>query len=246
LIFKLDNADTKFRATNWKQEVQDFVNPFTLASSTSGLSCSFNGGCALNMKGTSGVKTMLKENPKENYIKVCEQKCVLDDKLSKPDEITCNLGAVPTTYSNNNYQVGKVEQELNSGVYFGVSDAKTAFDGSVFTRVNDNGNKCIIGMEFKEGYVGSLKQVKYFINYITNRDQYEGNLVFEGYNEKDATGDKVKEIFKVDQSVHEGWNYVDFEEGKYPNYRFYRFRGLGGKSGPCRLHEVTLSGLEVI
>jgi len=96
LIFKLDNADTKFRATNWKQEVQDFVNPFTLASSTSGLSCSFNGGCALNMKGTSGVKTMLKENPKENYIKVCEQKCVLDDKLSKPDEITCNLGAVPT------------------------------------------------------------------------------------------------------------------------------------------------------
>jgi len=108
------------------------------------------------MKGTSGVKTMLKENPKENYIKVCEQKCVLDDKLSKPDEITCNLGAVPTTYSNNNYQVGKVEQELNSGVYFGVSDAKTAFDGSVFTRVNDNENKCIIGMEFKEGYVGSL------------------------------------------------------------------------------------------
>jgi hypothetical protein len=23
-------------------------------------------------------------------------------------------------------------------------------------------------------------------------------------------------------------------------------RGLGGASGPCRLHEVTLSGLEVI
>jgi hypothetical protein len=46
--------------------------------------------------------------------------------------------------------------------------------------------------------------------------------------------------------VHEGWNYVDFEEGSYPNYRFYRMRGLGGASGPCRLHEVTLSGLEVI
>jgi hypothetical protein len=23
-------------------------------------------------------------------------------------------------------------------------------------------------------------------------------------------------------------------------------RGLGGKSGPCRLHEVTLTGMEVI
>jgi hypothetical protein len=101
-------------------------------------------------------------------------------------------------------------------------------------------------MEFKEEYVGALQQVKYFINYITNRDQYEGNLVFEGYNERDAADDAVTKIFEVDQSVHEGWNYVDFEEGAYPNFRFYRMRGLGGASGPCRLHEVTLTGLEVI
>jgi len=99
---------------------------------------------------------MLKENPKDNYIKVCEQKCVYNDKLSKPGEVTCNMGAVPTTFSNINYQVGKVEQVLNSGKYFGVKDANLAFDGSVFTRVNDNTNKCILGMEFKAGYVGSL------------------------------------------------------------------------------------------
>jgi hypothetical protein len=135
---------------------------------------------------------------------------------------------------------------LNSGVYFGVSDANIAFDGSVFTRVNDNSNTCQIGMEFKEGYVGSLQQVKYFINYITNRDQYEDNLVFEGYNERDATGDAVTELFTVTNNIHEGWNYVEFEEGSYPNFRFYRFRGLGGASGPCRIHEVTLTGLEVI
>lgn len=52
-------------------------------------------------------------------------------------------------------------------------------------------------MEFKEGYVGSLTQMKYFINYISDRTQYEGNLVFEGYNEKDATGDAVTELYKV-------------------------------------------------
>jgi hypothetical protein len=46
-------------------------------------------------------------------------------------------------------------------------------------------------MEFKEGYVGAIQQVKYFINYITNREQYEGNLVFEGYNDRDAEGDDV-------------------------------------------------------
>jgi hypothetical protein len=46
---------------------------------------------------------------------------------------------------------------LNSGEYFGVEDANIAFDGSVFTRVNDNTNTCVVGMAFKEGYVGSLQ-----------------------------------------------------------------------------------------
>ena len=71
-------------------------------------------------------------------------------------------------------------------------------------------------------------------------------MVFEGYNKADAKGDDVSELFKVDEGVHEGWNYVEFEEGKYPNFRYYRFRGLGGKSGPCRIHEITLTGMEVI
>lgn len=122
------------------------------------------------MEGTAGVQTLFRENPAENYIKVCEQKCKYNDASSSPGQIKCDLEAVPTTYSNQNFQIGRVEPELNSGVYFGVSDANIAFDGSVFTRVNDNSNTCIVGMEFKEGYVGSLQQVKYFINYITNRD----------------------------------------------------------------------------
>jgi hypothetical protein len=142
------------------------------------------------MTGTSGVQTMFRENPTENFIKVCEQKCAYNDDLSTAGKIACTLPSIPTTYSNQNFQIGRVEKELNSGVYFGVSDANIAFDGSVFTRVDDNSNTCVLGMEFKEGYVGSLQQVKYFINYITNRDQYEGNLVFEGYNERDAEGEE--------------------------------------------------------
>lgn len=143
------------------------------------------------MTGTAGVQTLFRQNPAENYIKVCEQKCLYDDANSSPGEIACKLPAVPTTYSNQNFQVGKVEQELNSGVYFGASDANIAFDGSVFTRVDTNDKQCQLGMEFKEGYVGAIQQVKYFINYITNREQYEGNLVFEGYNDRDAEGDDV-------------------------------------------------------
>jgi hypothetical protein len=69
-------------------------------------------------------------------------------------------------------------------------------------------------MKFKEGYVGSLEQAKYFINYIdtAKRDQYENNLVFEG----SIDGETYTEIFKVDETVHEGWNYVDFDDDTRP------------------------------
>jgi hypothetical protein len=246
LNFHLTGTPTVHRAINTNGDLNNFVNPFSLSSSSSGLSCSFNGGCEFTMSGTEGIQTMFREAPKLNRITVCEQECEYNDAASTPGSIKCNLKPVPTTYSNNNFQVGKEEIALNSGEYFGVEDANIAFDGSVFTRVDDNSNTCIVGMQFKEGYVGSLTQVKYFINYITNRDQYEDNLVFEGYNTADATGEDVTELFKVNQSVHEGWNYFDFDVENKPNYRFYRMRGLGGASGPCRLHEVTLSGMEVI
>jgi len=241
-----DEAKIIFKAINTGDAINDFVNPFTLGSSTAGASCSFNGGCPISVTGTPGIQTLFRENPKENYINVCEQRCEYDDAASSAGEIVCNLAAVPTTYSNQNFQVGRVEKELNSGVYFGVSDANIAFDGSIFTRVDDNAATCQLGMEFKEGYVGSLQQVKYFINYISDRAQYENNLVFEGYNERDAAGEGVTEIFRVEGEVHEGWNYVDFEEGEYPNFRFYRMRGLGNKAGACRIHEITFTGLEVI
>lgn len=162
----------------------------------------------------------------------------------------CKLPAIPTSYSTSEYAVGKLDQSLNSGVYFGASDANLAFDGSVFTRVNTNDKVCELGMEFKEGYVGILQQAKFFINYITDRTQYEKNLMFEGSND----GETYDELFIVDENVHEGWNVHDFEENdltgddkkSYPAYRYYRMRGLGVRNGPCRIHEIKFKGHEVI
>lgn len=170
----------------------------------------------------------------------------MHDSSSTAGNVNCVLAEVPTTYSHQQFAVGETQQELNSGVWFGDGDYEKAFDGSVFTRVDENGSTCKLGMEFKEGYVGQLSQVKYFINYISNRAQYADNLVFEGYNTADATGADVHFLFNVTNSVHEGWNYHTFDPANKPNYRYYRFRGLGNASGPCRIYEVTLSGLEVI
>jgi len=87
LFFQLDNSPVKFKSINSKEEVKTFVNPFTLASSTSGLECSFNGGCDLTMTGSAGVQTMMRADPKNNYIKVCEQKCEFDDAASTATDI---------------------------------------------------------------------------------------------------------------------------------------------------------------
>ena len=94
------------------------------------------------MTGTPGVQSLMRSNPKDNYIKVCEQRCEYNEKASSAGDIHCTLGKVPTTHSNRKFQIGKVEQELNSGVYFGVEDVAKAFDSSVFTRVDDNSNTC--------------------------------------------------------------------------------------------------------
>jgi hypothetical protein len=109
LIFALDGTDSIFRAINTGDEVKNVINPFTLSSSTSGLSCSFNGGCELSMTGTAGVQTQFRSNPDKNFIKVCEQKCKYNDAASSPGEIKCDLAPVPTTYSNQNFQIGRVE-----------------------------------------------------------------------------------------------------------------------------------------
>jgi hypothetical protein len=60
----------------------------------------------------------------------------LTEATSDSSTINCVLGEVPTSYSHSSWAVGEVQQELDSGVYFGVSDVSKAFDKNVFTRVD--------------------------------------------------------------------------------------------------------------
>jgi hypothetical protein len=73
-------------------------------------------------------------------------------------------------------------------VYFGnvgTTNLKNAFDNSIYTDQGNTSSKCTVGMQFKEGYIGLLSQVKYFIKNIPSsaRARYVDNLVFEGSND---------------------------------------------------------------
>lgn len=55
LIFQLENTNSIFKTINTGDAIKNFVNEFSLSSSSSGLKCSFNGGCTLSMSGSAGV-----------------------------------------------------------------------------------------------------------------------------------------------------------------------------------------------
>jgi len=61
----------------------------------------------------------LKNFPEDNYIKVCEEKCTFLVSESKAGDIKCSLPRVSTTYSNKNYGIAEVDENLNSKKYFG-------------------------------------------------------------------------------------------------------------------------------
>ena len=74
---------------------------------------------------------------------------------------------------------------------------------------------------------------------MTDKTPYIGNLVFQGSDD----GATFTDLWKLDASVHEGWNAHDFEEDN-PSYNIYRFQG--SEAGACRVTEVRIHGVESI
>lgn len=85
-----------------------------------------------------------------------------------------------------------------------------------------------------------LDEVKFFINVLTDKSPFVGELVFQGSDD----GDIFTDLWTVDKSVHEGWNVHDFEDGSQPSFNIYRF--AGASNGSCRIGEVRLLGIESI
>lgn len=82
------------------------------------------------------------------------------------------------------------------------------FDGKNQNGWTDTNAFSWFGTAFKSGYVGILREVKYFMNRFT-RDNFIGKLWFQGSND----GTTYSNIFIVGEEIHEGWNYKTFDAG---------------------------------
>jgi hypothetical protein len=108
LLFTVEGEVTTYYAVNIGKSALKLLNPFVYTSSANNVRCSFEGGCEYSVQGTRGIQSLLKTRPDKNYIKVCERTCVFDDTNSVAGEAKCTLPAIPTTYSNSKFNIGKL------------------------------------------------------------------------------------------------------------------------------------------
>lgn len=98
-------------------------------------------------------------------------------------------------------------------------------------------------MEFNVDHVGSVSEVRYFMNKFT-LSSFSGRLTFSGcplaYNS--CTSANWVPIFVVGNEINEGWNYRKFSTPvKYRSFRF-----SSNIQGGCNIGEVRFRGVEVI
>jgi len=77
-------------------------------------------------------------------------------------------------------------------------------------------------MYFKEGYVGIISKIKFYIPTDTAVANFIDLMHIQGSND-DVTYDT---LFTPDLAMSAGWNYVEFSDpATRPKYRYYRFYG---------------------
>lgn len=147
----------------WSDGESEYTNALAATDSTSGLACSFAGGCTYTVTAQS-LATMIRDDDSINHVTVCGQQCDLVEDDSSSSITTCTLPRLSTIYSNENFAIATESEDLDSGYYFGTSDDNTtAFDGDLLQTPEDSNEVCILGMGFKENHVGMISQVKYFM-----------------------------------------------------------------------------------
>lgn len=162
LFFKTTTADDSL--THYSVMSVDVTKELSIASTSSGLQCSFAGGCLFKVT-APGLSSQMKSNPSKNYISLCGNKCTYSDADSSASEAACKLPSLSTSKSVSTFKIGK-SGYLDSKSYFGSSSAenyKKVFDKNNMNYNEDSSASCHVGMQFREGYVGVLSKVRFFL-----------------------------------------------------------------------------------
>ena len=94
------------------------TNELSVTDSTSGLSCSFQGGCEYAVSASGLFSTLFASD--SSKIEVCGNECILNESASGSGEAICTLPYVSTAYSAAEYDIVQVGV-LHDGVWTGTA-----------------------------------------------------------------------------------------------------------------------------
>ena len=98
----------------------ELMNIVSVTSSTTGLECSFQGGCTYEVVAAGLTSTLTSSTT--DKIDVCGETCAIDTAASDASKVVCKLPYVATSYSYSNYKVVSSGQ-LHTGTWTGTSSA---------------------------------------------------------------------------------------------------------------------------
>ena len=107
----------------------------------------------------------MKALPEDNYISICEEKCVFDS-TSSSSVAKCKLPKLPTAFSDEQFAIATPVDALKGSTFGSAGNHARAFDGSLTATYSDSKVGCHVGIKFKEGHVGLISQVKYYMPWI--------------------------------------------------------------------------------
>lgn len=146
-------------------EVRHYANisssvskPLTLASGYTGLSCSFAGGCNLQIN-SEGLSTILKNDSANSFISVCDEKCEFLADLSDSSKAICKMPKMSTVYSNEQFKIETQKEDLRFRKTFGnLDDVSLVFDSKLLISptISSSQRHCYYGGSFKIGHVGMI------------------------------------------------------------------------------------------
>lgn len=219
-------------------------NALSVSGSSSGLTCSFQGGCAYSVTANGLTSVLLPgEEAHENRIEVCGQRCEVDASASDASQATCIVPPIATSYSASNFEIvtaDNVFTHTSSVTASAMDQVANLFDGDNLNDYVDSAASCFVEAQFLDSYVGVLDSIKFFINNLHDNTPFVGKLVLQGSND----GSAYDTLWTVDANIHEGWNSMEWEEGSKPAYNRYRF--AGSASGACRMGEISAQGVIAI
>jgi len=109
-----------------------------VSDSTSGLECSFAGGCTYEVTSNS-LATMILSDSDTNHVNICGEECIIIEDQSSTSTVKCALPSLSTIYSNENFGIITQSEDLDSGAYFGTADDNSiAFDGNLLVPTTDS------------------------------------------------------------------------------------------------------------